>query len=162
MPRPPFHARQGQIDYTHARYAPVVNCVVKYGDKILIVQRSAELNFYPNYWNGISGFLDDAKTLEEKVREELTEELSLPAATIVSITQIGLFEQDAPEHRKVWIVHPVLIEINTDAIQLDWEAQAYKWVTFEEALTHLLLPGFDHVLQTIHAFIKNSSPNTKS
>ncbi len=149
MPRQPFQARPGQVDYTHARYAPVVNCVVKHGDKILIVQRSAELNFYPNYWNGISGFLDDQRTINEKVREELTEELSLPASAIQSVIQVGLFEQDEPAYQKIWIVHPVLVEVNTDNIQLDWEAQDCKWVTVEEAKTYTLLPGFDRVLQAV-------------
>ena len=69
-----FKPKPGQIDYTNARWAPVINCVVKYKDRILIVQRSSKLNFYPGYWNGISGFLDDKRSLEEKARDELKEE----------------------------------------------------------------------------------------
>jgi 8-oxo-dGTP pyrophosphatase MutT (NUDIX family) len=69
--------RHGQMDYSKARWAPVINCVLRYKGKILVVQRSESLNFYPGYWNGISGFLDDQKSLKEKVLEELREELGI-------------------------------------------------------------------------------------
>lgn len=51
-----FKPKQGQVDYSKARWAPVINCVVKCDDRILIVERSKDLNFYPEYWNGTSGF----------------------------------------------------------------------------------------------------------
>lgn len=134
-----------------------MNRVVMYQGKMLMVQRSADLNFYPNYWNGISGFLDDHRGIEEKVREELGEELSLPSSAIVSIKLVGLFEQEAPAYRKTWIVHPVLVEVSTDQIHLDWEAQAMKWVTFAEARTHDLLPGFDKVIQVVEEYVNQAS-----
>jgi hypothetical protein len=30
-----FKAKPGQVDYGKARWAPVINCVVKYKDKVL-------------------------------------------------------------------------------------------------------------------------------
>ena len=65
-----FKAKPGQVDYTNIHWAPVINCVLRYKDKILTVQRSKNLNFYPGYWTGISGFLDDNKGLNEKVIED--------------------------------------------------------------------------------------------
>lgn len=144
-----FVPKPGQIDYTHARWAPVVNCVVKHGDKILIVQRSADLNFYPRYWNGISGFLDDQRSLDEKVRDELSEEAGIAPADIVNIRVGTIFDQEAPELGKTWIVHPVLVEVKSDKVRLDWEAQGYRWVTRGEAKQYNLLPGFDRVLEEI-------------
>lgn len=70
-----FIARNGQTDYTHIRWTPVINCVVEYNNKILLVRRSTKLNLYPGYWNGISGFLDDKNNLSDKVKEELREEV---------------------------------------------------------------------------------------
>lgn len=153
MSRPPFAPRPGQVDYTHIRWSPVINCVLHYQDRFLIVKRSADLNFYPSTWNGISGFLDDNRDLEEKVREELQEELSLSAEHIVTITRVGLFEQDDALHHKTWIVHPMLVAVDTDQIKIDWEAQEYAWVTLAEARTHELLPGFAEVLDSVKAYI---------
>ncbi|KKR02836.1 MAG: NUDIX hydrolase [Parcubacteria group bacterium GW2011_GWF2_39_13b] len=144
-----FQPKPGQIDYTNIRRAPVINCVVKYKDKILIIKRSASLNFYPNYWNGISGFLDDGRSVEEKAKDELREELGIAEQNILSIKQGGVFEQKEEKYDKLWIVHPVLIEISHDKIFLDWEAQDFKWIKVEEAVKYNLLPGFDRVLDKL-------------
>lgn len=144
-----FKLKPGQTDYTNIRWAPVMNCVVTYKGKMLLVQRSKELNFYPGYWTGISGFLDDTKGLHEKVREELREELGIAAKDILSITLAEVFDQDEPKYKKTWIVHPVLVRVKTDKISLDWEAKKFVWTTTHKAKTMKLLPGFALVLKKI-------------
>lgn len=149
MKRTGFKPKPGQIDFTQARWAPVINCVVKHGKKILVVQRSHELSFYPGYWNGISGFLDDHRSLRQKVEDEIREELGLPQSKIKKITVGPIFDHEAPKYKKTWVVHPVLVEVATDEITLDWEAKAYRWTTFREAQKMKLLPGFDEVLKRL-------------
>ena len=105
------------------------------------------MNFYPGLWNGISGFLDDKKSLEQKVKEEIKEEIGIPSSKIKKIRLGRVFDQDEKKYGKTWIVHPVLVEINTDRIKLDWEAKKYKWVSFAEAKELKLLPGFGRVLK---------------
>lgn len=144
-----FVPKPGQIDYTHARWAPVINCVVRYGDKILVVERSSKLNFYPGCWNGISGFLDDGKSLHEKVREELREELGISEQVIQNITLGEIFDQEESVYKKTWIVHPVLVDVTSDAVKLDWEARNYQWAALEEVQKLKLLPGFDIVLRKL-------------
>jgi hypothetical protein len=61
-----FKTKSGQIDFTNARWAPVINCVLQYKDKILVVERNKNMRLYPKYWNGISGFLDDKKKFKRK------------------------------------------------------------------------------------------------
>lgn len=149
MKRPKFKLKPRQINYSKARWAPVINCVVKYGDKMLVVQRSKKLNFYPGYWNGISGFLDDKRSFEEKVQDELCEELGIKKNQILRIRLGEIFDQEASKYGKTWIVHPVLVEINTDKIKLDWEAKGYKWIKPEKAKSFKLLPGFDEVIKRL-------------
>ncbi|OGZ32774.1 MAG: hypothetical protein A3I88_02240 [Candidatus Portnoybacteria bacterium RIFCSPLOWO2_12_FULL_39_9] len=144
-----FKPKPGQVDYSKMRWAPVINCVVKYRDKILIVQRSAKLNFYPNYWNGISGFLDDKRTLKEKVRDELKEEAGIDKKDIILIRLGKIFHQDELKYKKTWIVHPVLVKVKTDKIKLDWESRSHKWIKIKEAKNFNLLPGFDKVLKNL-------------
>jgi len=144
-----FKVKPDQIDFSKARWAPVINCVVKYKSEILIVKRSNELHFYPGYWNGISGFLDDGKSLVAKVKEEIKEELGLSPKNIIKIKLGKIFHQEAKRYHKTWIVHPVLVEVNTDKINLDWEAQKYRWVRWQDAKKLKLLPGFKQVLENI-------------
>jgi len=145
----PFIPKPGQVDFTSVRWAPVINCVVRYRGKILLALRSKNLRLYPEHWNGISGFLDDHKSLEEKVREELREEIGLSKRHILSIIAGPVFDQDEPKYKKTWIVHPVLVDVNTDQIKPDWESQDYQWTTSKEARKLKLPPGFDRVLSTM-------------
>lgn len=144
-----------QIDYTNARWTPVINCVVRYQDKILVVQRSKQLNFYPGYWNGISGFLDDQRSLSEKVVDEIKEELGIPKNKIKQIRFGEIFHQEEPKYKKTWIVHSVLVEVATDKIKLNWEANNYKWIKPKEAKKLKLLPGFDEVLKKLSLYLRN-------
>lgn len=149
MGKSKFKLKPGQVDYTYARWVPVINCVLKHKNKILVVQRSKELNFYPGYWNGISGFLDDDRSLSQKVSDELKEELGMPKIKINRILPGEIFDQEEPKYKKTWIVHPVLVEVKTDKIKLDWEARNHKWLTLQEVKKLKLLPGFDEVLRRL-------------
>lgn len=144
-----FKSKPGQTDYANVRRAPVINCVVRNKDKILLVKRSSELKFYPNYWNGISGFIDDERSVVEKVKDEINEETGIGEKDIISIEEGKVFEQDEPRYNKTWIVHPVLVEVKTDKVKLDWEAEDYKWVLPNEAKKYNLLPGFEEVLEAL-------------
>lgn len=148
MSEPKFVPKDGQVDFTNARYCPVINIVVTMNGKILLVQRSPKMRLYPDYWNGISGFLDDNLSIEEKVREELEEELGIESKHIVSVEKGQVLLQEAPEYGKTWLVVPVLAMVSTDKFTLDWEAQKAKWMTPEEAKKLKLLPGFEAVLST--------------
>lgn len=149
-----FRPKRGQVDYTNARWAPVINCVVKHKNKILIVRRSQSLKLYPNYWNGISGFLDDERDLETKVREELKEEAGISAKDIIAIHLGEIFDQEEPRYKKTWVVHPVLVKVASSKIELDWEANGYKWINPSEIKNYKLLPGFDTVLKKLSKFIR--------
>lgn len=148
-----FKPKPGQVDFTDARWAPVMNCVLKYRGKILIVQRSKELNFYPEYWNGVSGFLDDQKSLKQKIQEELKEELGISKNKIEKIQLGEIFDQEEKKYKKTWIVHPILVEVVTDKIKLDWEAKNYRWVKLSEIRGLKLLPGFSEVLEKLKKWI---------
>jgi len=144
-----FKPTKGQIDYTNIHWAPVINCVLEFQGKILIVQRNKNLNFYPGYYNGISGFLDDNKSLKEKIKKEISEELNLKASDIKSIKLGNIFHQKAPKYNKTWIVHPVLVRVKTNKLELDWEAQGFKWINIDEVNKYKLLPGFMGVISEV-------------
>ncbi len=149
MQEPKFIPKPGQIDFTNVRRATVINCVLRHEGKILIVQRNAGMRFYPGFWSGISGFLDDGRSVEQKAKDEIKEELGIETENIIKIHEGKVFEQDEPDYNKTWIVHPILIEVDTDKITLDWEAQGSKWINLNEVKEYNLLPGFDKVLEEL-------------
>ncbi len=141
-----FKSKPDQIDFTHIREAPVINCVVRHKDNILLVRRSFKVHFYPGLWNGISGFLDDSQDEMDKVREELEEELSLGRADILNIRSGKIFEVKDPSYDKVWLVHTVLVEVGTEQVKLNWEATDYVWIPPEKLSEFELVPGFEKVV----------------
>lgn len=146
MQEPIFTPKTGQLDYTNIRRVPVINCVVRHDGGILLVKRSAKMQSYPSYWNGVSGFLNDGGSILQKAHNELRQELGIAESRIALMTEGEVFEYKDEDSDRVWIVYPVLIEITTGEITLDWKAQEYQWVTVEEARSFHLLPGFEKVL----------------
>ncbi|MFA5023542.1 MAG: NUDIX domain-containing protein [Patescibacteria group bacterium] len=157
MKKPIFKPKPGQVDYTKAHWAPVINCVLKYQSKILLVKRSANLKYSPGYWSGISGFLDDYRSLLEKVTLEIKEELGLSRKQIKRIRLGGIFDQEDKQYKKIWIVHFLLVEVKTDKVKIDWEAQEYKWLTLSEAKKLRLLPGFRQILDKLSPWIEQKN-----
>lgn len=148
-PEPTFMPRPGQVDYSNIRYCPVVNCALTCDGKVLLVRRSQGMRLYPGYWNGISGFLDDKKSVEEKVYEELREEAGLTQNDVASVRIGRVITQEAPDYGKTWMIFPVEVAVKDTAVHLDWEAETHQWVPVAEALRRQLLPGFDTVLQEL-------------
>ncbi|MDH4330470.1 MAG: NUDIX domain-containing protein [Candidatus Moranbacteria bacterium] len=140
---------KNQVDYTNIHWAPVINCVVSHGGKILIVKRSNKVGYYQDYWNGISGFLDDDRTMKEKVIQEIEHELGVGLDEIESMQFGEIFHEPALKYKKTWIVHPVLVELKNNKIEPNWETDEYKWVYVDEIDKYKLLPGFKKVVEKI-------------
>jgi 8-oxo-dGTP diphosphatase len=150
---PAFVPRPGQVDYTHIRYAPVVNAVVVCGGKVLLLQRSSSMRSYPNHWCGISGYLDDQRSVEDKARQEMLEEVGITADRILSMRRGTVLLQEAPDQGKSWLVVPLLVRVGDSHYRLDWESQAAGWFTMAEAMAMHLLPGFDAVIAQYRAVV---------
>ena len=104
------------------------------------------MRLYSGCWNGVSGFLDDARSIEEKVTQELGEELGIAPEGIGSIERGQVLPQEAPEYRKTWFGVPVLARVGVTDFKLDWEAKRAKWHAPDEIGKLGLLPGFDMVI----------------
>lgn len=155
--QPEFTPKPGQVDYTDIRYAPTVNIVVTFNGKIFCVQRSAEMRLYPNYWDWVCGFLDDNKSIEEKVYEELDEELAIGPGDVQSLTRGEPWIDEAPEYNKTWLIVPVLVKVKTDKFNLNWEAQQSGWFAPHELKKLDLVPGS---LRTVAQFFPELTQST--
>lgn len=104
------------------------------------------MNFYPGFWSGVSGFLDDERGVEEKVKEELREELGIGDRNIIEIIEGTVFEQEDLKYGRTWIVHPALVKVSADTVVPNWEIEDYRWIDPEEIESFELVPGFDTVV----------------
>jgi 8-oxo-dGTP pyrophosphatase MutT (NUDIX family) len=124
----------------------VLNAVVVCRGKVLLLQRSSGMRSYPNHWCGISGYLDDDRSVEDKARQEMLEEVGITGEKILSMQRGTVLLQEAPDCGKSWLVVPVLVRVGDRCYRLDWESQAADWFSMTEAMRLPLLPGFEAVI----------------
>lgn len=136
-------------DYTHARSAPVIVIFVRYRDKFLLVKRSAKMLTYQGLWSCLAGFVDDEKSLEEKVVFEIEEEIGLKKTDIKEIKQGDTYLFVDNELDREWIRHLFLVEISNPNVKLSWEHTELVWVTPEESKEYETTPGFHEDMEKI-------------
>ena len=133
----------GRIDYTNERACPVVNCSVVYEDEVLLAYRSKDVVAYPETWNGISGFIDELKPLEEIVRQELHEEMNIGTSDIERIVVRSKIIQIDADINREWHVFPALVVLKRKPeLTTNWENKTAKWVRQDDVLGLDLMPGF--------------------
>lgn len=138
-------------DYTHARSAPVIIIFVKYRDKFLLVKRSEKMLTYQGLWSCLAGFVDDDKSMEEKVVFELEEELGLKKDDVKEIKAGDTYLFVDKDLDREWIRHLFLVEITNPNIKLSWEHSELVWATEDEAKNYETTPGFGDDLTKILA-----------
>ena len=139
----------GRINYSDARVCPVVNCVVRCGEMVLLTRRGEDVIAYPNTVNGISGFIDEIKPLEDVVYQELSEEVGLERTDVKEVKIFSEIIQTDNELNREWRVYPALATIdNMFEPKINWENKEAVWMTIDEAKSQELMPGFREVLET--------------
>lgn len=134
----------GRINFTDAKKAPVINVIVYFNNKILIVKRSDKVSNYNGLWNGISGFIDQPKPIEEFAILELTEELSIEENVIDEILVCTPYQVEDKTIDRIWYVYPVLAKLNAEPIiKLDWEHTDYKWINRGDLKNYQYVKDFD-------------------
>lgn len=138
-------------DYTHAKSAPVIVIFVRYRDKFLLVKRSEKTLTYQNLWSCLAGFVDEDRTLEEKVIFELEEELGLHRESIKEIKKGETYLFVDEELDREWTRHLYLAEITNPNVKLSWEHSELVWATPEEVASYETTPGLKEDLKKILA-----------
>ncbi len=140
----------GRIDYSGSGRAPVLNCFVKYEDKILLFKRSNKVRAYKGLWNTVAGYLDDFHPLEEKARAELQEEIGITADFIEQIKIGAPYEFKDKNIEKTWIIFPVVAELNKKpVIKLDWEHTEYQWINPTDLKKFDIIPSLEKTLARV-------------
>jgi len=129
--------KDGRIDYSNSDTAPVITVFIKYKDRILLLKRSDKVRTYQGKWNTVAGYLDEIKPIQEKIKEEIREELGIEENNISLIFIGEPYEFKDEKINKTWIIYPAVVELKIELkkepeIKLDWEHTEYKWIKPEE------------------------------
>ena len=144
------HFHDGRINYSSSKTAPVINVVVEYKDKILLLKRSDKVNSYKGKWNTIGGYLDEIVPLKKKVEEELREELGITDLEKAKISYGESYEFHDREIGRTWIIFPVLVEFQTKPkIKIDWEHTEFKWIKHGEIGKFDCVPKIEKIFKML-------------
>ena len=138
----------GRINYASASAVPVVICFVKCKDEILLLKRSDKVRVYKGWWNAVASYIDEPKSLKQKVLQQMYKELGVAAANVKFVEFGRPYDFLDLTMAKTWLVHPVLVELKRKPrVKLDWEHTDFKWVRPQELFTYHCIPGFYKSLQ---------------
>lgn len=119
----------GRIDYHGSKENFVLDIWVKCGEEILLLKRSDKVRAYKGKRDCIWGYIDEEKPAEQKIREEIHEELSIPPEKIQHIHLGEIYVMHDAETDMDWIWYPVIAELDEKLeITLDYENTEYQWV----------------------------------
>lgn len=127
------HFPDGRIDYRAASKCPVINVIVVHEGHILLLKRSDKVMAYKGKWNCIGGFLDEVGSIEDKIYEELREELAVPPSIVDRIAYSEPIEVVDAAINRTWLIQPALVVLRERPhIILDWEHTDFAWVAESE------------------------------
>jgi len=141
----------GRINYKNANTALVLSCFIQVGNEILLLKRSDKVATYKELWGTVAGYIDEFKTLKEKVLEELKEELNIDKEQLNDF-KYGENYEFTDKNNKTWIVYPVLVSLNKKPeIKLNWEWEhlVYQWILPIKIKEFDIVPNIDESLSRI-------------
>ncbi|MBL7045765.1 MAG: NUDIX domain-containing protein [Parcubacteria group bacterium] len=136
-------------DYTNEKVAPVLIVFVRCGDKHLILKRGDKVLAYKNLWSSVAGFIDDDKDLEDKIVEELSEEIGVTKERIKSVKKGEVYTFQDKESDRDWVRHLYLVEVADEEVVLDWEHTDYVWISPNEIKDYETTPRLEEDLKKV-------------
>lgn len=101
--------------------------ILRNGNKVFFVQRSATKKFLPNIWAFPSGTMEEGESVKETAIREANEELGIDAQIERPLTTVDLPELGSR-------LHFVICTAKSDKPMVcdPTEIQAFKWLSFDE------------------------------
>ena len=119
-------------------------------NEILILLRSEHVSTYKERWAGISGSIDDGRTVDEQALVEIEEETSISRGQVKLIRKGKplLIAGEALHFMKV--VHPYLFHINNRSqIKINWENKEIRWIKPRDIDNYETMPKLKETLAKV-------------
>ena len=132
---------------TPKRIRPVISCLLKHKDEILILKRSKLVGSFQGYWSCISGYREeDEKPLETALRE-ISEETQKTRASLTLLKSTGPLYSEIPA--VIFESHWFLFESEDKDISLDWEHDEFKWIKPAEIGKFKTVPWLENMIKIL-------------
>lgn len=122
----------------HPENRTIVAVVLQRRGRTALLRRSSAVSHDHGLWHCVTGFVEPGATAFEQALVEVFEETGLRVADLTSLEEgpvVDLVDADA----NTWHVHTFRGETTVRRLSINWEHDAYRWVTRRTA------PGFRQV-----------------
>ena len=114
---------------TNKKIRPVISCLLKHREEVLILKRSKHVGSFQGYWSCISGYLEAGEDLINGIPGSFRRN-STSGKYYLETIYAGPFYPEADD--VIFETHWFLLETNTKEITLDWEHDECRWVIPEK------------------------------
>ena len=119
-------------------------------NEILILLRSQQVSTYPGKWGGISGALDNDKTIDEQAVVEIEEETGVSREYLKLLKKGEPVFIDDEERNLRKVIFPYLFHIeDRNEVRIDWEHDQLKWIKPEDIDKYDTMPKLKELLEQV-------------
>lgn len=126
----------------------VVAVVLTNAGRICLLRRSSRVEYDRGRWHCVTGYLPRGRDPLVHALTELREETGLLECDLASI-EAGRTLSLVDESGRRWTVFTFRGEVSTAQIQINWEHDAYIWVTSVEPAERDVVPWLGNVLEAV-------------
>lgn len=115
--------------------------VVKHKGRVLIVQRGDTSPWMPNKWSLVGGIVDSGEDIQSAAAREVFEETGIRLQSLKFYRLIE--DKEDGDMFFFTAVSP------TETVKIDWENQAYAWITKREINLYEYVPYTKDILEDV-------------
>ncbi len=141
--------KDGRIDYSDAKIAPIVTCFIMHNGMIFLAKRGNKVRAYKGKWCTVAGYYDRPLEAVQIALQELKEEASIAAVQIDKTIKGVPFNYTDKDYGIRWAVHPFLFIVNSRDITLDWEHKEMIWIDPSRLSKYDTVPMLDKSLESV-------------
>jgi predicted aconitase with swiveling domain len=138
-------ADSGSLEMPDVHRQAAVTSFLLNRDKVLILKRSDKVGTHKGKWAGVSGYLEDDESPEDRSKQEILEETGIANPLLLRSGEPVLARGDDT----VWEIHPFLYKVDTRDVAIDWEHVEYKWVSPEDVTDYGSVSRLKRVLDSV-------------
>ena len=141
------NSREKARGFPSKRIRPVVSCLIKNANDILILKRSQLVGSFQGYWSCVSGYRETTEEPLATAFREVAEEIKIEPHLIHPANSAGPFYTEMEEI--VFESHWFLFETEVKEISLDWEHEDSAWIKPVEILQYKTVPWLPKLASTL-------------